>query len=47
MFLELSALFYATFWRRKNEHTLYVPDPSQDQAEDFEHIMVYYIIHFK
>ena len=40
-------MFYATFWCRKNEHTLYVTDPSQDQAEDSELIMVYYIIHFK
>jgi hypothetical protein len=34
-------MFYATFWCRKNEQILYVTDPSQDQAKDFEYIMVY------
>lgn len=48
MFLKLSALcFMPLFDVEKNEHTLYVTDPSQDQVEDFEHIMVYHIIHFK
>jgi len=47
MCLKLNALFYATFWCRKNEQTLYATDPSQDQAGGFEHIMVYPITHFK